>query len=198
MVRLSNFNALIVSFSVSAILYFSKSWLKKIGFIIPNWIIGVIGVSGLVYVIINIIFSRMEENKQPSTISLNQNTAQFIIDDTYSLYNETGLFVKHCFVAAREVNWEKSAALNEKFDVYLKTIKGRLLALPQELEVKIFRFFDMLFDYKKGGDSIVSMAKTNECYSRQQELEQNFSNEASPLYSEIEVELRKLVNKSNI
>ena len=52
MIKLSKFSAIIATFSISAILYCLKGWLKKMGIIIPNWIFGVIGFSGLIYVAI--------------------------------------------------------------------------------------------------------------------------------------------------
>ena len=56
--RLSNLNAIIATFAVSAILYCLKGWLKKMGIIIPNYVIGAVGISGLVYVAINIFLSK--------------------------------------------------------------------------------------------------------------------------------------------
>ena len=50
--KISNFSTIIATFSISAILYCLKGWLKKMGIIIPNWIIGMIGFSGLAYVVI--------------------------------------------------------------------------------------------------------------------------------------------------
>ncbi len=167
------------------------------GLVVPAWVIGVVGISGIVYVIINTFFCRRKGVKQPPAISLDKNAVQSVINDTYFLYNETGLFVKHCFVAAREDSMEKSTELNKRFDDFNQTIKGRLAIVPNalELSVKVFRLFDILWEYKRDAEIIVSATKNDNRYRDQLKLVQRFANEVAVLYSEIEVELMKLTNE---
>ena len=141
-------------------------------------------------------FKPKDEKKQD--VPSDREAIQSVIDDTYTLYNETGLLVKNCFLAAQEVSFGNSVDLHKKFDGYNKTIKGRLATVSQalELEVKVFRLFDILFEYKRGAEAIVSATKTDNRNRDQQKLEQKFTNEVVPLYSEIEVVLRRLINKS--
>jgi len=142
-----------------------------------------------------IIFFLLLKHKKVSDSPINKTSIKSLLDDTYSLYNETGLFIKNCYTADAKISWGKLKDLNKKFESYLKAFKGKVLGIPQELEPKMLRFHDILFDFKRRGESLVSTAKTHDCYKRQQKLEHDFSGEAPVLYSELEVELRKLINR---
>ena len=71
-----------------------------------------------------------------------------------------------------------------------------MLDFPQELELKIRRFYDSLLEYITRGEIIISLLKTQESYNEQKKLLKDFSENAPVLYSEIDVELRKLLNKT--
>ena len=137
------------------------------------------------------------KNKNTKTVEVTEPSTAIksLLSDTHSLYNNTGLFIKSCYTDSVKTGGEKRINLDKEFKSYLKTFKGRMLELPQKLEPKISRFIYILEDYVKQGEIIISLPKTPECYSRQQKLEQDFSNNAPVLYSEIEVELRKILNK---
>ena len=61
--KLSNLSAIIASFSISAILYYFKGWLKEMGIIIPDWVVCMIGVSGLIYVAIITLIDFLKNKK---------------------------------------------------------------------------------------------------------------------------------------
>ncbi|MCF7981745.1 MAG: hypothetical protein K9K86_07145 [Pseudomonadales bacterium] len=149
--------------------------------------------AGIFFIIVPPIFSFWPKPKDKKIYGTHSNkeSIQSIVNDTYSLYNETGLFVKYCYLEERG---NRLVKLNDSFDSYLKNIKGKLALVPQELELKTLRLFDILSDYKRSAEIIYSATKTNNRYTDQQELEKKFANEVSPLYAEIEVELRKILN----
>ena len=135
------------------------------------------------------------ENDLRPTKATKSNAIKSLLEDTDFLYTETGLFIKCCYTNSVKTGGSKSFDLHKQFKKYKKVLKGQALHLPQEIELKMFRLFDILFEYKRKGDSIVSSTKIPNRYKDQQKLEQEFTNEVSSLYSEIEVELRKIFNK---
>ena len=192
---LSNTNALVIGWSITAILYFTRGSIKAMGIDIPNWVIGAFGVLGLLYVFINVVFFRKSTNEKNDAVDPKKAITQSLLDDTYSLYNNTGLFIQSCYNDSVKISGGKRMDLDKEFKNYLKVFKGKMIDFPQELEPKITRFYNSLLDYIKRGESIISLPKTREYYSKQQKLAQDFSEDAPVLYSKLEVELRKLLNK---
>lgn len=177
--------------------FFLALFLSGVGMLQPiNPIFGytliIIGIVGMAGVLIRAV--RRKQNNA-SYSSVDDSAIKSLLDNIYSLYNETGLFIKYCYTDDMKISGGKSTDLHKKFKNYLKAFKGKALDLPQELELKMLRFYDILFDYKQRGFFIVSAAKNLNGYNRQQKLEQDFSKEVPVLYSEIEVELRKLLSK---
>jgi len=154
-----------------------------------GYILIIIGIVGMVSVLL-----RSSHRKQNAD-NLSVKSLKSLLSDTHSLYNNTGLFIQACYNDRVKTSSGKRMDLDKEFKNYLKVFKGRMLELPQELEPKISSFVYILEDYAKRGEIIISLPKTPECYRRQKKLEQEFSNNAPVLYSEIEVELRKLLNK---
>lgn len=135
--------------------------------------------------------------KKPSPPTIADNNAiKSLLEDTHSLYNNTGLFIQSCYTDSVKTSNGKRMDLDKEFKNYLKIFKGRMLDFPQELEVKINSFFNILLEYIRRGEIITNTPKTQERYSQQQKLLQDFSSDAPVLYSEIDVELRKLLNKN--
>ncbi len=153
-------------------------------------IIGIVGMAGV------LIRAVRRKQNNASYSSIDDSSIKSLLDDIYSLYNQTGLFIKYCYNDDANISGGKSANLHNKFENCLKAFKGKALYLPQELELKMSRFFDILFEYKRNAEVIASAAKAPDRYTDQQKLEQKFTNEVPVFYSEIEVELRKILGNS--
>ena len=118
-----------------------------------------------------------------------------IFGEIAKLYNQTAIYIQESFNITTALDVNKGQSLHQAFENFIKYENSNKLSLPQELEVAIMSFFDLLHGYKRDADLIVNASKTNECYQRWLGLKQNFDSQVARSYSQLEVRFRKLLNK---